>query len=540
MQAKDELEKRRSALSTKKQALLAKMLSRQGDNDAPQFSISRKSQHFREFVPISILPRTGSDDFFPASFAQRRLWFLDQLQHGSPVYNNLETYCFTGDLHIVALKQSLNEIIKRHETLRTTFLMMDGRLMQRIAPHLTIELSVHNLEELPVHEQEAAMMQLAVVEAQRPFDLEAGPLIRAWLLRQTQTKHMLLLALHHIISDGWSMGVLYQELTALYDAYSKGKPSPLTNLPVQYADYAAWQQEWLQDSVLEPQLAYWKQQLAGAPPLLELPFDKPRPPVETFRGTYERFTLPSSLIAELENIARREGVTLFMILLTALMLLLSYASSQDDIVVGTDVANRRSVEIERLIGFFVNQLVLRADLSGNPTLSELLQRVRKAVLDAYEHQDVPFDQLVKALNPVRHPDRSPLFQTKLVLQHIPAILPSSSAVTIARQLIDNGTAQLDLLLILHQAPSGELQGFWQYNTDLFEAKTIARMNQHFSVILKTLATSLAYKLSDIKALLDQVDREHRHSQQRQLAQLRHHRLKTVQTKPFRLSGKETL
>lgn len=539
MQAKEELEKRRSALSTKKQAFLAKLLSRTNDDVAPQFSMTRRPQQKGEIAPISILPRTGDYNLFPASFAQQRLWFLDQLQSGSPVYNSLEAYYFTGDLHVVALEQSLNEIIKRHETLRTTFLMMDGQLVQRISPNLTIKLSLYNLEGLPVHEHEAATMQLAVTEAQRSFDLETGPLIRAWLLRQTQTKHMLLLALHHIISDGWSMGILYQELTALYDAYSKGRPSPLADLPVQYADYAAWQQERLQDKVLSPQLAYWKQQLAGAPPVLKLPLDRPRPPVETFRGTNESFTLPSSLIAELEDIARREGVTLFMILLTTFMLLLSYATLQDDIVVGTDVANRRCVEVERLIGFFVNQLVLRADLSGDPTLSELLRRVRKVVLDAYEHQDVPFDQLVKELNPVRHPDRSPLFQTKLVLQNIPFTLPSSSAVTVARQMIDNGTAQLDLLLILHEMASG-LQGIWQYNTDLFEAKTIARMSQHFSVLLKTLATSLSYRLSDMKALLDEVDREQRHSQQRQLAQLRHHRLKTVQTKPLRLSGKETL
>ena len=485
---------------------------------------------------IHLLTRIASEQFFLASFAQQRLWFLDQLQHGSPVYTMSEAYSFKGDLNVVTLEQSLNDIVKRHESLRTTFLMKDEQLVQRVIPNLTLQLPIDDLQELAVTARETSLMRIATAEARQPFDLETGPLLRARLVRVTPREHVLVVTLHHSISDGWSMAIFYQEISTLYAAYSQGLPSPLVDLPIQYADYALWQREWLQSRTLEPQLAYWKQQLAGVPPVLEVPTDKSRPSIETFRGAYATFMLPVSLISELENRAQKQGGTLFMVLLAAFQILLAYYTRQEDVVVGTDVANRQRAETEGLIGFFVNQLVLRTNLSGDPTFNELLQRVRGVVLGAYEHQDVPFEQLVKTLNPVRSPDRAPLFQVKLVLQNVP-VLPSSPAITIAPLRVDNGTAQLDILLAVHQVPTG-LQGVWQYNTDLFEAQTIAKMSLHFSTLLNALVTSPAQKLSDLKTMLEDVDNQQRRSQHHQLAQIRHQRLKTAQAKPVYFSRQQ--
>ena len=465
---------------------------------------------------------------FPLSSAQRRLWFLDQLQQGSPVYHIAVTYRIKGELDVAALERSLNGIVKRHETLRTTFPVIGGQPMQIIAPSLTVKLAREDIEKLPIEQREAEVLQQAIREVQAPFNLAEGPLLRIKLLHLSGFEHVLFLTVHHIVFDGWSMGILYQELTTLYEAYVQGKPSPLPGLPIQYADYTAWEREWLQGEALKIELAYWKQQLTGIPPVLELPTDYPRLGIETFHGAYEAFVLPSILVEEVKELSQREGVTLFMTLLAAFQVLLARYSRQDDIVVGTDVANRSHIETENLIGFFVNQLVLRTNLSGNPSCSELLQQVREVVLGAFGHQNAPFDQLVRSLNPIRFPNRAPLFQVKLVLQNFPT--PSkNSAISIDPLLIDPAAAQLDLLLALSETTSG-LQGVWQYNTDLFAVNTIKHMSHHFSELLKAFVASASQTLSMLNVALNEEDARQRRLQQRQLAQLCHQRYKMVRSK----------
>ncbi|RMF32232.1 MAG: non-ribosomal peptide synthetase, partial [Chloroflexi bacterium] len=366
--------------------------------------------------PIEPVPRDGD---LPLSFAQQRLWFLDQLEPGSPFYNIPTAVRLTGPLDVAALEASLNEILRRHESLRTTFPTVDGRPRQQIAPELTLSLPVIDLRGLPEAEREAQALRLATEEAQRPFDLAQGPLIRALLLQLDDDDHIALLTMHHIVSDGWSMGILIQEIAVLYDAFSQGRPSPLPELPIQYADFAAWQRKWLQGEVLERQLAYWKEQLADLPPLLELPTDRPRPAVQSFRGRTHSFVLPETLSRAIQELGRREGATLFMTLLAAFQALLYRYTGQERFAVGTPIANRNRAEIEGLIGFFVNTLVLRADFADNPTFRQVLKRVRETALGAYAHQDLPFEMLVDALQPERDLSHTPLFQVMFVLQDTP-------------------------------------------------------------------------------------------------------------------------
>lgn len=455
----------------------------------------------REALAHLLQAKISGQKMFPLSFAQRRLWFLHQLQNGSPVYHVVVAYRIQGKLELAALQRSLDEIVRRHETLRTTFPAIDGQPMQIIVPGATVDLAQEDLEMFPAEQRAAETLRRATEELKKPFDLEEGPLMRTRLLRLSASEHILLLNVHHIIFDGWSMRVFYRELAALYESFAHGKRLTLPELPIQYLDYTAWERKWLQSEALETNLAYWKQQLAGAPPALNLPTDYPRPPLETFRGAYEAFMLPSSQLMGLKELGQRERVTLFMTLLTAFQVLLAHDSQQDDIVVGTDVANRSQVEVENLIGFFVNQLVLRCDLSGNPSLSDLLQRVRRVVLDAYDHQDVPFDQLVRALNPVRFPDRAPIFQAKMVLQNMP-LVPAGSAITVDPLLVDAGAAQLDLILDLTETEEG-LRALWQYNTDLFDVSSVKRMNQQFSSLLQAFVATPTHTLSSLYTLLEQ-------------------------------------
>ncbi|MDQ3258529.1 MAG: condensation domain-containing protein, partial [Acidobacteriota bacterium] len=324
---------------------------------------------------------------FPASFAQQRLWFLDQLEPGSSLYNHLSAIRLKGALSVEVLQRALNEIVARHETLRTTFATVDEEPVQIITLALSVPLSVFDLCGLQETEREAEAQRLVREEAQRPFDLAQGSLLRTSLLRLGSEEHILLLAMHHIISDGWSTGVFFQEIAALYVAFSTGKPSPLPELPIQYADYAVWQREWLQGEVLEKHLSYWREHLVGAPAVLELPVDRPRPAAQGFRGACQSIALSQSLTQALKSLSLREGVTLFMTLLAAFQTLLLRYTGQKDIVVGTDVAGRTQAETEKLIGLFANHLVLRTDLGGDPSFRELLRRVRDVALDANAHQD---------------------------------------------------------------------------------------------------------------------------------------------------------
>lgn len=453
-----------------------------------------------------IVPQSRETYSFPLSFAQQRLWFLDQLQPGHSAYNIFQSMRLVGWLNVAVLEQSFKEVIRRHEILRTTFTTVDGQSIQVIAWTPTFKLPVIDLQELAKDKREAEVLRLAHQEAQHSFNLAKGPLLRVTLLRRTETDHALLLTMHHIISDGWSIGVLIREIAALYEAFSLGKSSPLPKLSIQYADFAVWQRQWLQGEQLETQLAYWKQQLGGKLPVLELPSDRPRPTIQTFSGARESLALPKTLSEKLKALNQRQGITLFMILLAAFGTLLSWYTGQEDIVVGTDIANRNQAETKELIGFFVNQLVLRTDLSGNPTFLELLERVREMTLEAYAHQDLPFDKLVDVVNPKRELNRSPLFQVKLVLENTQTPSLQLPGLTISSLKVENKTVQFDLLLELNQTEQG-LFGVWEYNTDLFETASIVQMSRNFEALLGKIATHPQAKLNELKAFLSEADKQ---------------------------------
>ena len=451
---------------------------------AERVDVALRSTGTQEIPPIRRIPR---DQEIPLSFAQQRLWFLDQLEPNSAMYNMPDAVRLSGALDVAALERSLNEIVRRHEGLRTNFQAREGRPVQVIAPERTIALPVIDLTELAEEEREAEVLRWAQGEAQQPFNLAADPLLRARLLRLNAEEHVILLTAHHIVSDDWSSKVLLQELVTLYRAFVTGQPSPLPGLAIQYADYAAWQREWLQGEVLEEQLGYWRKQLAGALPLLELPTDHPRPAMQTYHGAYQTFELPAAVGQAFVRLCQQEGVTPFMALLAAFQTFLSRYSGQDDIVIGTPIANRTRPESEPLIGFFVNTLVLRGDLSGNPSFRALLQRTRETALGAYAHQDVPFEMVVDAVQPQRDMSHSPLFQAMLVLQNTPGRVRELSGLKVQPVEAHSGTAKFDLTLFAMQ--EGErIGGAWEYNTDLFEAATVARMAGQFGQLLAGLVS----------------------------------------------------
>lgn len=492
-----DLSQKIAALSPEKLKLLAKRLNqKKGD-------IFSRSQ---------IVPQSRESNSFPLSFAQQRLWFLDQLQPGHSAYNIFQSMRLVGSLNVGVLEQSFQEVVKRHEVLRTTFTTVDGQSIQVIAPTPTFRLLLVNLQQLAIDKREVEVLRLAHEEAQYSFNLAKGPLLRVTLLRQSETDHVLLLTMHHIISDGWSIGVLICEIAALYEAFCLGKPSPLPQLSIQYADFAVWQRQWLQGEQLETQVAYWKQQLGDRLPTLELPTDRPRPRIQTFSGAREALMLPKTLSEKLKALNQRQGVTLFMILLAAFGTLLSWYTGQEDIVVGTDIANRNQAETKRLIGFFANQLVLRTDLSGNPTFLELLERVREMTLEAYAYQDLPFDKLVDALNPKRELNRSPLFQVKLVLENTQTPSLELSNLTISSLKVENKTVQFDLLLELNETEKG-LFGVWEYNTDLFDTASIAQMSRNFEMLLGKISTHPEAKLNELKTILSEADKQHNLAQE---------------------------
>jgi amino acid adenylation domain-containing protein len=446
--------------------------------------------------PIQPVPR---DTDLPLSFAQQRLWFLDQLENQGATYNIPAALSLIGTLNIAALEQSLTEILRRHEALRTKYPMVKGFPVQAIAPTKTVTLPILDLQALPEVEQSAEVRRLATQEAQRAFNLASDSLLRVTLLRLSENSHVLLLTMHHIVSDGWSIGIFIREVVSLYETFLSGQPSPLPELPIQYADFAHWQRHWLSGDMLETQLNYWKQQLADAPPLLELPTDRPRPPVQTFRGATEHFQLKPDLTRRLKTLSQRSGATLFMTLLGAFVTLLSRYSDQEDIVVGSPIANRNRSEIESLIGFFVNTLVLRIDLSGNPTFQELLGRVRKVALDAYAHQDLPFEKLVEELQPERNLSRNPLVQVAFTLENEP--MPSLELPNLSLNFLEfnTDTAKVDLEFYLREVAEG-LSGCFVYNTDLFDATTITRMVGHFQTILEAIVANPQQRVSELPLL----------------------------------------
>lgn len=437
----------------------------------------------------------------PLSFAQQRLWFLDQLEENSANYNLPAAIRLKGQIQVAALNQAIQKIVVRHEVLRTTFSTVNGTPVQTIASRSNITLIEVDLLSVPKAEQATEVERLATEEANRSFNLETGPLLRIALLQLAQKEQVLLINMHHIISDGWSMGIFVRELSTLYNAFCQGKPSPLPKQPIQYADFAVWQQQWLSRGMLDTQLTYWKEQLAGVPPILELPTDRPRPPVQTFRGSTQSFQLSKELTLKLKTLSQQSEVTLFMTLLAAFATLLYRYSGQDDIVIGSPIANRNRKEIEPLIGFFVNTLVLRTNLVGNPTFVELMVRVRQMALAAYSHQDLPFEKLVEALQPERNLSHHPLFQVMFVLQKTrlePLELPG---LTLTPLELDNATSKFDVTLSMIEMESG-LTGTWEYNSDLFDATTIHRMIGHFQTLLEGIVANPQLRVSELPLITE--------------------------------------
>lgn len=450
------------------------------------------------------IPRRPAGSPPPLSFAQQRLWFLHRLDPGSTAYNVPLTVPFPGGVDAPTLARTLNEIARRHEVLRTSFALADGQPVQCVAPLAAVPLPVTDLRSVPVDQRPEAAGRLAREEAGRPFDLATGPVWRARLLHLTDTQSVLLLTLHHIVADAWSLEVLAREMTLLYEAYLAGRPSPLPELAVQYADFAVWQRAWLAGERLEQQLGYWRERLEAVP-VPELPTDRPRPAVATHRGALHRFAVPAPLAATLRGLAQAEGVTLFMLLVAVFKILLHRYSGQPDVLVGTPIAGRVRAELEPLIGFFVNTLVLRTSLAGHPTFRQALERVRAAALGAYAHQDLPFEELVEALQPERDLSRNPLFQVMFQVLNAPAARPAPepAATPWVEPTLDS--AKFDLAVTLRDAPD-RLEGLIEYNADLFEADSMARLARHYV----NLATALARDPTARIGTVDFLDPAERH------------------------------
>jgi hypothetical protein len=438
----------------------------------------------------------------PLSWAQQRLWFLDQLDHAaSTAYHMPAGLRLRGALNRLALAAALDRVVARHENLRTTFSLVDGQAVQTIAaPDTGFALTQLDLTHLSGHEQQAAIERIGQDEATTPFDLVTGPLIRGRLLRLADDEHVLLITQHHIVSDGWSITVLVREISALYAAFSQGLPDPLPPLAIQYADYTVWQRQWLQGEALQRQLAYWEQHLTGAPALLALPTDHPRPARQSHAGAGVAFALPAELAVNLRALGQRHGATLFMTLLAGWAALLSRLSGQHDIVVGTPVANRQRAELEPLTGFFVNTLALRLRLEDDPDVAGLLTQARECAMAGYSHQDVPFEQVVEALQPSRALSHNPVFQVMMNLDSTGAglaiSLPGLELSTVTAPL---STTQFDLNLSLHE-DGDTVSGLLTYASDLFDHATVERWAGHFQTLLAAMAADDSVPVSRLPLL----------------------------------------
>ncbi len=468
--------------SEQKLALLASMLEKEGVPQAP--SLKR-------------IPRDGE---LPLSSAQTGLWLLDQLEPNSAAYNIPVRHDLNGPLNLSAFERSLSEIVRRHEVLRTYYLRVDGRPVQKIAPPELFRIPIVDLQGPSGASREQEVGRLASAEAAQPFDLGKAPLIRARLLKLRPDEHVLLLTFHHIAFDGWSYGVFEKELAILYDAFLREEEaSPMPELPLQYVDFAVWQRQWLQGEILQGQLDYWQHKLNGNLPVLELPTDRPRPAAQTYKGSISCSVLSKKLTEALKILSQREGVTLFATLLGVFKLLLQRYTGQDDMLVGAAISGRNRAEIEGLLGFFVNTLVMRTDLSGDPTVRQLLWRVKETTLGAYAHQDLPFEKLVEVLNPERNPSHSPMFQVMLSMLNMPMEPWSLPGLRHERKMIDSGTSKFDLTLYVMEEPQG-LKFICEYNTDLFNRDRIERMLGHLEVLVEGIVVDPDRHLSELPLL----------------------------------------
>lgn len=434
-------------------------------------------------VPIERVTRDGN---LPLSFAQQRLWFLWQLQPESSAYNLFRAVRLQGKLDVAALEQSFNEIIHRHEALRTVFEVVNGQPIQVIGADVSIKLSLIDIRDLSPEIREAETQKLAQMQAKHAFDLSAAPLLNIKLVQVAEQEYVLLLTMHHIVADGWSAGVISRELANVYESFCTGKPCLLPNLPIQYADFAVWQRRWLQTEALALQMEYWKQQLSGNLPL-ELPIAKARPKNQTFVGKKQSFELSPTLTTALKALSQQENVTLFMTLLAGFQLLLYRYTGQEDILVGSPIANRNRKEIEDLIGFFVNTVVLRTQFGSNLSFRDLLKQVREVTLGAYAHQDLPFELLVEALQPERNLSHTPLFQVMFALQNAPGEVLKLPGLSLDYLEVESDTARFDLSLTFTESNQG-LVGELEYNTDLFDAASMKRMLKHLGILLENIVS----------------------------------------------------
>ena len=472
-----------------------------------------------ELQPIS---REGQ---LPLCLAQERLWFLEQLEPGNPFYNVAIAVDLTGKLNIAILEQSLNEVVQRHEALRTSFLSMEGRPVQVIAPNLKLLLPI---VELPGANREIGL-RLATDLAQQPFDLSKAPLLQVQLLRLAQQEHILIVCMHHIISDGWSIGILIRELAEIYEAFSKGLPSPLPELAIQYADFAYWQRQGLQGEVFHTQLNYWKQQLSGNISILQLPTDHPRPAIQSFTGKKQFFNFSKELSTAVNEFNQREGATQFMLMIAVFKTLLYCYTKQQDILVGAPIVRRTRVETQELIGFFINTLVLRTSFAGNPSFRELLERLRQVALDAFAHPDVPFEKLVEELQPNRNLSYNPLFQVMFILQNVPIPTIKLPELTLHHREVDSGTSKFDLKFSIWDSSEG-FQGSLEYKTDLFNTTTIARMISQFEIILGRVVEQPETKVDELEKILSQTERKKQLIKEQKLEQTSIQKLKLTKRK----------
>lgn len=465
--------------------------------------------------PIEPGPRVQSP---PLSFAQRRLWFIEHLEPA--IYHMPAAIHVSGPLNVQALKRSLNEIIRRHESLRTTFHLEEGGPVQQITESLEIDVPMVDLSSTASQERETELKRFIQDEIRRPFNLEAGPLMRVSLICVGEQEYVLLAILHHIIADGWSAGIFIAEMVPLYEAFVSGRPSPLPELKVQYADFAIWQHGWLQGPLLEGQLAYWGNQLKGPLPVLDLAGDFPRPQSPCGAGGLVGAYIPPELMQKLRLLGNREGCTMFITLLSAFYVLLYARSQQEDLIVGTDLANRSSIETEMMIGFFVNQAALRVGLSDDPKFTQVLVRVRTVALEAYLHQDVAFDRVVEAVNPPRERNRTPLFQVKFVLQNAPRPKLEMANLRLSELELDTGTAKFDLLVNVLQQDT-DLRVLWEYSSEIFRESTVQRMADCYLILLENIVLNPELKLHEAATIVQQTDRSIRQKDE----QVRRHALR---------------
>ena len=461
-----------AALSTAKRTLLAQRI--RGEAESPSRTPT--------------IPRRPPHETTALSFSQERIWFLDQFEPGNPAYNRPVLLQITGPLDTAALEEALNHLLRGHEALRTVFAAVNGVPVQRVCSYEPMALVSVDLGDLPDEERENRAIPLAVQEARLPFDLARGPVLRATLYQLNSEKHWLQLVIHHIVFDAWSAGVLIDEVGQAYRAYCSGSRSGLPAPQIQYADFAHWQRHHLPPGTFDRHLSYWRQTLSGAPPSIELPRDHPRPSLQTYAGASLTVPLSGKQAQALKRLAQQESATLFMVLLAAFNVLLLRYSGQDDLVVGVPVAGRSQVETEKVIGLFINTLVLRVDVSCNPAFRELLARVRRVALEAYAHQELPFERVVEVLQPERDPSRTPLFQVNFNYKNVPGRSYTLPELGIEEIELDYQVAQFDLTLNVVQKDDG-LQCKFVYNTDLFESATIERMGSQFQTLLAGLVAN---------------------------------------------------